>query len=156
MKPKTVKVQSQCARVTLVGKSVRTNHNFRSLILNLAYEGLLLGLWGGDHREAPMKLHLTQPTFITIATVNILACFAEMGSLAQRWNLHHYRNYPHLQHPFMQGATVLLNSEAQARSEVQWVVAGVEPIGVPEITGEHKSPEVPWKGAAKQWTRVDL
>jgi hypothetical protein len=50
---------------------------------------------------------------------------------------------------------VLLNGEAQAWSEVRWVVAGAEPIGVLEITGEHKLSEVPRKGATKQWTRVD-
>jgi hypothetical protein len=96
IKPKTVKVQSQCARVMLVGKSVCTNHSFGSSGLNLACGGLLLGARGGDCRETPMKLCLTQPTFIFIATVNIFACFVEMGGPAQRQNLHHYRNHLHL------------------------------------------------------------
>jgi hypothetical protein len=102
-----------------------------------------------------MKLHLTQSTFVSFATVNIFAFFAKMVSLAQRRNLRHYRNRPHLYHSFLQGAIVLLNGEAQAWSEVRWVVAGAEPIGVLEITGEHKLSEVPRKGATKQWTRVD-
>jgi hypothetical protein len=102
-----------------------------------------------------MKLHLVQPTFVTIVIINIFACFAELGSLTQRQNLHHYRNRPHLQRSFFQGAAVLLNDKAQARSEVWRAVAGAEPIGVPEVAGEHKSPEVPRKGSTKQWTRVD-
>jgi hypothetical protein len=75
IKPKIVKVQSQCARVMLVGKSVCTNHSFGSSGLNLACEGLLLGVQGGDRRETPMKLCLTQPTFVFIATVNIGGTF---------------------------------------------------------------------------------
>jgi hypothetical protein len=50
---------------------------------------------------------------------------------------------------------VLLNGEAQAQLDVWWAVARAEPIGVSEVTGEHKSLEVPQKGAAKQWTHVD-
>jgi hypothetical protein len=41
---KSMKVQSQCARVTLFGDSVRINHMFGSSGLNLASEGLLLGM----------------------------------------------------------------------------------------------------------------
>jgi hypothetical protein len=51
---------------------------------------------------------------------------------------------------------MLLNSEAQARSEVRRAVAGAEPIRVPEVAGEHKLPKVSRKGATKQWTHVDL
>jgi hypothetical protein len=43
-----------------------------------------------------------------------------------------------------------LNGEAQAWSEVWRAIAGKEPNGVSEVAGEHKSSEVPQKGAAKQ------
>jgi hypothetical protein len=66
-------------REGLVGKSVYTNHSFGSSGLNLACEGLLLGARGGDRRETPTKLRLTQPTFVFIATVNILACVCRDG-----------------------------------------------------------------------------
>jgi hypothetical protein len=41
---KTVKVQSQCARVTLSGELVYICHMIGSSGLNLAYEVLLLGM----------------------------------------------------------------------------------------------------------------
>jgi hypothetical protein len=49
--PKTVKVQSQCVRVTLLEESVCNNHSFGS--------SGLLGVWRGDREETPMKFHLT-------------------------------------------------------------------------------------------------
>jgi hypothetical protein len=50
----------------------------------------------------------------------------------------------------LQGATVLLFNEALAQLEVRRAAARVKPIGVPEVIGEQKSREVPWKRAAKQ------
>jgi hypothetical protein len=41
--PKTMKVQSQCARVMLSGESVLIDRSFGSSGLHLACEGLLLG-----------------------------------------------------------------------------------------------------------------
>jgi hypothetical protein len=51
----STKVQSRCARVTLYrgGGSVRTNHRFGSSGLNLACEGLLLGIRSEGHEEIP-------------------------------------------------------------------------------------------------------
>jgi hypothetical protein len=51
--PKVVKVQSQCVRVTLFGDLVCVDRMFSSSGLNLAYEGLLLGMWSGAHEGIP-------------------------------------------------------------------------------------------------------
>jgi hypothetical protein len=74
IKLNSTKAQSQCVRLTHMGKSVHTNHSFGSSGWNLACEGLLLGVWIKDHRETP---HKTAP------------CTK---------NLHHYcdHKYPHL------------------------------------------------------------
>jgi hypothetical protein len=66
-------------------ESVCINHSFGSSGLNLACEGLLLGMRKGDRKETPMKLHLTQRTFINIMIVNtFIVCFTERDSLTQR------------------------------------------------------------------------
>jgi hypothetical protein len=71
-------------------ESVRINHSFGSSGLNLACEGLLLGMRKGDRKETPTKLHLTQRTFINRTFINIMivntfiVCFTERDSLTQR------------------------------------------------------------------------
>jgi hypothetical protein len=82
---KTVKVQSQCVRVTLLWESVCINHSFGSSGLNLAYEGLLLGMRKGGRKETPIKLYLTHWTSINIMTVNtFIICFVGRDMLTQR------------------------------------------------------------------------
>jgi hypothetical protein len=54
------------------GESISNNRSLGSSGLNLACEALLLGVWRGDRRGTPTKLHLAQP------------------------NLRHYRNRKHL------------------------------------------------------------
>jgi hypothetical protein len=48
----------------LLGELIHNNHSFGSLGLNLAYEGLLLGVQRGDRRETPTKLQLAQPNLL--------------------------------------------------------------------------------------------
>jgi hypothetical protein len=79
-----------------------------------SFSSCILGRWGNPFvggvgrrpQGSPLKLHLTQQ------------------------NLHHYCNRPHLRRSFLQGAIMLLNGEARARSEVWRVVVEVELIRV--------------------------
>jgi hypothetical protein len=49
---------------------------------------------------------------------------------------------------------VPLDGEAQVWSEVQRAIVVAKPIWDLEAARGHKSSEIPWKGAAKQWTHV--
>jgi hypothetical protein len=99
---KTTKVQSQCVRVTLLGEPIHINHSFGSSGLNLACEGLLLGMRKGGHKEIPMKPHHAHMTFTHIMIDNTFVIhFAGSDSLAQRRcasDLCQYHDCQHLRH----------------------------------------------------------
>jgi hypothetical protein len=80
-------------RVMLLGESVHINQSFGSSRLNLAYEGLLLGMRKGGRKETLMKLHPTHrtklhpanQTFIDNTTVdNFIICFVGKDNLTPR------------------------------------------------------------------------
>jgi hypothetical protein len=57
------------------------NHRFGSSGLNLAYEGLLLGMKSEGHKDTPTtKLYLTLQTFASITTITtFITCFCRKG-----------------------------------------------------------------------------
>jgi hypothetical protein len=66
-----VKVQSQCTRVTFFRESLCINCRSDSLGLNLAYEGLLLGIRGEGCKKLPDKASPRARTFDSFTITHI-------------------------------------------------------------------------------------
>jgi hypothetical protein len=108
--------------VTLLGELIRINCSFGSLGLNLASEGLLLGMQKGGRKETPMRLYLMHGTFTNVMTINtLIPCVAGRGSHAQRWfevDLCQYHDRLHLRHSVCR--------KGPTRSEVRPTPTGAE------------------------------
>jgi hypothetical protein len=120
------------------GESIRSNHSFASSGLNLAYEGLLLGMWIGNRREPLMKPHLMR--------INLCHHCPHQFCRNERHRLV-AEPPPRLQlstppKPILSEVIMSVSDEVEARLRIRCAITGAELIEDPEAVEEHRPVEV--------------
>jgi hypothetical protein len=117
------------------GESIRINCSFDSSRLNLTYEGLLLGMRRGNHRESLTKSHLVHVDF------------------CPRWFCRDEQHRLEMEpppvvrpstplKPILLEVVTLYSDGAEARPKLRRAIIGVELIKGPEATEEYMPAKV--------------